>query len=787
MKAVILAGGEGARLRPLSLGLPKPMTPLFDKPVMEHIIALLRRSGITQIGVTLRYMPQSIQSHFGDGSQLGVSLTYFVEPTPMGTAGGVKRCMSWLGEEDFLVISGDAVCDLDLKAAMAFHAVRRSAATLLLCRHPSPLAYGLVLTDEEGRVERFVEKPAWGQVLTNQVNTGIYLLSRRAMDRVPAGKPWDFAKDLFPALLASGEQLYGHLAEGYWRDMGDCPAYLASVTDALAGRVSLELDAPKQGPGIWSASPLPPSVQIIPPCYIGANVRVGEGSLLGPNTVLESGSTVGRFSLVQESVVQGAHIGDRATLYGAILCRNAFAARGAVLNEGSVLGAGACVETDAVVMEQVRVWPRRVVPAGTRLTATLAAGGLRGLPCFGEGGVIRGRVGQDLTPNLLLLLGNRLGEAGPLGLGWSGGDGAAMLARAAGSGCAAAGSQVTLCDAPTPAAAAWLGACSGLESTLFVQQEGEALFLHFFDRRGLPLPRDRQRRLESALLQGELIQVPAGRVGRQELVSGTLSAYGADAARRSRLSHHPMAPLRVAVPQRDGADAPLALALGRLGCAVQGRWERGIPSFETAHGGFYLLARDEDGMVLEPERLLAMVALVEWENGEGRVAVPAGAPALLNSLAERTGGTLLRLGQDGPQAETCYEGLPWLRDGVFAACRLCARLGLTGERLSDLAAQVPPFRLRRREVPLSAGRGALVQALLTADKELVPAGEGLRRASGEGWIYLLPLARRSALRIVGEGPDMETAAELCDFYAGKVRNLDKEARASQNRTKEGGK
>lgn len=787
MKAVILAGGEGARLRPLSLGLPKPMTPLFDKPVMEHIIALLRRSGITQIGVTLRYMPQSVQDYFGDGSRLGVSLAYFVEPTPMGTAGGVRRCLDWLGEEDFLVISGDAVCDLDLKAAMAFHAVRRSAATLLLCRHPTPLEYGLVLTDEEGRVERFVEKPAWGEVITNQVNTGIYLLSRRAMERVPAGRPWDFAKDLFPALLEAGEQLYGHLAEGYWRDMGDCPAYLASVTDALAGRVFLELDAAKQGPGVWSASPLPPSVQIIPPCYIGPNVRVGEGSLLGPNTVLGAGSTVGRYSLVQQSVLQGAHVGDRATLYGAILCRNAFVERGAVLNEGSVLGAGACVEADAVVMEQVRVWPHRVVPAGSRLTASLAAGGLREGPRFGERGVIRGRVGQSLTPSLLLTLGNLLGEAGPLCLGWSGGEGAAMLARAAGSGCAAAGSQVALCDAPTPACAAWLGACSGLESTLFVQQEGEEIFLHFFDRRGLPLPRERQRKLEGAVLRGALAQVPVTRVGRQDLLSGALSAYSADAARRCRLSPHPMPPLRVAVPLRDGADLPLAQALERMGCAVQGRWERGIPAFQTAHGGFYLLARDEEGEGLEPDKLLAMTALVEWENGEGRCAVPAGAPALLEDLAAQAGGVLLRLGRDGALAMDCYEALPWLRDGVFAACRLRARLGLTGERLADLAARVPPFHLRSREIPLRAGRGDLVQSLLAAGQGLSPAGEGLRGSRDGGSVYLLPLARRSALRIVGEGPDMETAAELCDFYAGKVRELDRQAASGQSRKNGRGK
>ena len=783
MKAVIMAGGEGVRLRPLSLGLPKPMTPLLDKPVLAHLIALLRRCGITQIALTLQYMPQAITSCFGDGSEYGTALTYFTEPEPMGTAGSVRACMDWLGEEDFLVLSGDAVCALDLKAAMAFHAVHRSAATLVLCRHPAPLEYGLVLTDEEGRVERFIEKPAWSQVITNQINTGIYLLSRRAMELVPQGVPYDFAQDLFPALLAAGAPLYGYLAEGYWRDIGDCQAYLSCVSDVLAGRVNLELEAPKIAPGVWSASPLPASVQVIPPCYIGPNVSVGEGALLGPNTVLETGSTVGRFALVQQSVLQGAHAGDRTTLYGAILCRGAAAGRGAVLNEGTVLGENAVAGEDTVLMEGVKVWPNRWVAAGSRLTASLTSGNLRGPVRFGQGGVIQGRAGEALTAELLLALGSALGEDGRLVLGWSGGDAAAMLARAAASGACAAGGQVLACDAPTPAAGAWLAACCGFPA-LFVQQERERIFLHFFDSNGLPLPRARQRRLERALFRGEVVRMPAGRIGRLEPITGSLGAYAADAARRTRLDALPQRPLRLAVPRRDGADAPLALALEKMGCAVQSEWEQGIPAFETAHGGFHLLAHDESGALLEPEHLLAMAVFVEFEDGEGRAAVLPGAPAALEALAGARGGVLLRLGRDGPDAQALYEALPWLRDGVFAACRLCQRLCRTGEPLSALAGRVPQFHLLRRELPLSSDCGALAEQVLRELPDLSSAGEGLRFSGDTGSAYLLPLPQRKAIRIVGEGPAMEAAAELCDFYAKKIRELDKKAAERKSSQKE---
>ena len=179
MKAVILAGGEGSRLRPLTIGRPKPMTPFLGKPVMGHILDLLRRHGVREIAVTLRCLPAAADL-VGDGDEFGVKLNYFVEYEPRGTAGGVKKCMDFLGEEDFLVISGDAVCDLDLTELAALHQSRRSAATLALCRRSEPLEYGLVRTDDQGRVLGFVEKPGWGQVDTELVNTGVYVLSRRA-------------------------------------------------------------------------------------------------------------------------------------------------------------------------------------------------------------------------------------------------------------------------------------------------------------------------------------------------------------------------------------------------------------------------------------------------------------------------------------------------------------------------------------------------------------------------------------------------------------------------------
>ncbi len=777
MKAVILAGGEGTRLRPLSLGQPKPMTLLLDKPVLEHIITLLRRNGITEIAVTLQYMPQCITDYFGDGSALGVRLVYFTEDEPRGTAGSVKQCMEFLGEEDFLVISGDAVCDLDLKAAMAFHSTRRSAATLLLYRHPKPLEYGLVLTGQDGRIQQFIEKPGWGQVLTNMVNTGIYLLTRRAMDLVPEDRPFDFARDLFPALLCKGDELYGFSPKGYWCDMGDCSAYLECIADALSGKVRLDFGIPQAAPGIWCAGPIPQGIQLLPPCYLGPGAEVGEGSLIGPYAVLGRGSTVGRNSLVQRSVLNGATVGDRATLYGAVLCRGSRAQNACVLNEGAVLGEGASAGPDSILMEGVKVWPNRTVPAGGRLTASLTAGGLQEPVHFSDGGIIQGEIGQELTAELLMLLGNALGggnggNSGGVGIAHGGGEGARMLAQAAGCGACSAGAKVLAHDAPSPSAAAWLAEAWRLPATLYVQQQGERIFLHLFDQRGLPLGRNRERKLEGAVLRGEQMRVPAHRVGRCEIVTGVPGAYARDAARRSRLSPAPLKRLEVAVTGRTAADRALAEALSALGCAVARSPRPGIPSFRTQRGGFHLLAWDEEGDPLSPELLLAIVTLIDYEHACGPVALPASAPAALDTLAAQYGCATLRLGRDGQEAEARYAAAPWLRDALFAACRICSHMALSGARLRGLSGQIPAFTLRRRELPLDGDRGTLMQALLRRLPGAEPAGEGLRLYRGEGSAYLVPLTRRSALRVVGEAVTAELAEELCAFCTQTAHELD---------------
>ena len=258
MNAIILAGGEGTRLKSVTGDLPKPMARLCGAPLLEHILALLKRNGVRRVCLALHYRPEVIRDYFGDGSRFGLELSFRVERAPLGTAGAVRICREFWEGRDALVMSGDCACDFDLRPLMEAHRRLDAAVTLGLYSHPSPLQYGVVLTDRQRRVVGFVEKPRWEQVVSDLVNTGIYVVSHRAMEAVPEGREFDFAKDLFPLLLSRGERLYGLPLEGYWCDIGTPRSYHQCNLDALDGRLRLDL-SPDPAPEKQEPSPEPES------------------------------------------------------------------------------------------------------------------------------------------------------------------------------------------------------------------------------------------------------------------------------------------------------------------------------------------------------------------------------------------------------------------------------------------------------------------------------------------------------------------------------------------------
>lgn len=324
LKAVILVGGPGTRLQPLTHYIPKSMVPVLNKPFMEHTIAYLKQFGTEEVILTLNYLPEVIQNYFGDGSKFGVRLTYCVENCPMGTAGAVKNAEEYL-KSTFIVLNGDVFTDLDIADMLAYHRHKGARATISLSWVDNPSAFGVVVTDIDQRVEQFIEKPPPGKATTNQVNAGTYILEPEVLEHIPANSHCMFEKELFPLLLKLGEPVYGYPFRGYWLDMGTPEKYLSLNCDLLLARTNSPLI---QGSnrnviyGDWDVTSHP-SAEILAPVVIGSNCQISEGVhikgpvVIGPDCNLEEGANI------ENSVIcSNVRIGANARLSHCIIGSN---------------------------------------------------------------------------------------------------------------------------------------------------------------------------------------------------------------------------------------------------------------------------------------------------------------------------------------------------------------------------------------------------------------------------------------------------------------------------------
>ena len=371
MKAVVMAGGEGTRLRPLTSNQPKPMVPIVGKPCMEHILELLRKHGMTDVIVTVAFLPQAIRGYFGDGEAMGLDIEYSVEESPLGTAGSVRLASAKL-DDTFLVISGDALCDIDLTRLVEVHKEKGAAVTIGLKSVDNPLEFGIVVTDEEGRVERFLEKPSWGQVFSDTINTGIYVLEPEVLRHIPEDGPYDFSKELFPLLLEMGRPIYGHVCDGYWQDIGNLDQYRQANFDALEQRVALEIPGVRLRGNIWIGEgvDLPHLEAVEGPAYVGDNCRIGQNATVGAYSVLASNVTLREGARTARSVIDAStHVGQSALVEGAIVGRSCDLRAHVRIHEGVAIGDNVTLGSESVVMPGVRIYPyKEVAVSYTHLT-----------------------------------------------------------------------------------------------------------------------------------------------------------------------------------------------------------------------------------------------------------------------------------------------------------------------------------------------------------------------------------------------------------------------------------
>jgi len=760
MKAVIMAGGEGSRLRPLTCNLPKPLARLCGRPVLEYIFDLLIRHGVHEAAVTLGYLAGMIEEQYSAGYRQ-LRLEFVTEEKPLGTAGGVAlAARDW--DESFLVISGDAMCDLDLSYARRQHEMTGAAVTILGVEVEDPREYGLMQVDRENRVMRFIEKPAWGQVTTSLANTGIYLLRPDVMALVPEGRPFDFAKDLFPALMERGEEIFCCAMEGYWCDIGDLGAYLRCQRDMLERKVQCALPNPPQDcQGVYLRGALPQGdYDLVPPVYIGEEVEIAPGAVIGPFSVLDDGCAIGERAKIRGSVLlQNVSISNGASLTGAIACLGASVRRNAQLFEGCAVGEGAVIGAGAVLHPEAAIWPHKQVETGAVVRGHVKYGN-QPATLFGDGG-IGGEEGIPLTPETCAALGAAVGSVKSCkkaGVACDGTGTAKALSLALMGGLMSTGSHVWNFGDCFEAQLSFFTAFCGLGLGLYVRG-GKEPGVRICGEGGLPVPRYLEREIETRLRRGDVHRCAEDTCKEIADMSSIRMMYS-----REIMKQAPEGLEGVYAHVKSVSPAVQELledTLARLGCGAGYG-----PLLELDETGAALTA-EEDGQRFSAERLLAVCCQYEFQQG-GDVALPYDAPEMLDALATHAGRKTLRyLSSPADQSDSAARRLSarqvWVRDGLFRAVKLLAIMKETSLCIAQLTALLPPFYVESKSFVLPCLPSMLQKLLSERDGDAVPesAREGIVLRKQGGRILITPGKSGRQVSVLAEAESMEAAQELC--------------------------
>ena len=578
VKALVMAGGEGTRLRPMTANQPKPLLPVVNKPIMEHVLGLLKRHGFTETVVTLQFFAPLVRNYFGDGEDVGMSLQYATEETPLGTAGSVKNAEDALRSGPFLVISGDALTDIDLSAMVAYHKKQGALVTVGLTRVPNPLEFGIIIVDDDGRIQRFLEKPTWGQVFSDTVNTGIYVMEPEVLAEVPAGEPVDWSADVFPRLVKAGAPLYGWVAEGYWQDVGTHESYLKAQADVLSGQVEADIDGFEISPGIWVAegAEVDPEAVLTGPLCIGEYAKIEAGAELREFTVVGSNVVVKEGAFLHRAVVHNnVFIGPGVTLRGCVICKKTDVMASARIEEGAIVGDECLIEPEAYLSAGVKVYPFKTIEAGAVVNTSVIWESSAQRTLFGPRGV-SGLVNVEITAELCVRLAGAYASTLRKGVTVTTSRDVSRAARALkraihGALNASAINVVDLEAQPLPVArfhTARSDASGGI-ALRTTPGDPQSIDIIFLDERGADLSPAACRKLERVFSRQEYRRAFPGEIAELIYPPRVVESYAAELLRCVDMSGVQDAGLKVVLDCAGGTAAlVLPSLLGRIGVDV---------------------------------------------------------------------------------------------------------------------------------------------------------------------------------------------------------------------------
>lgn len=832
MKAVIMAGGFGTRLRPLTNNLPKPMVSVANKPMMEYVIDLLRKHNLTDIVALLYFQADEIRNYFKDGSKFGVKIDYILSQEDYGTAGSVKDAEKLLGER-FLVISGDILTDLNLKQAIDFHSQKRALATMVLTRMENPLSYGIVITEKNGNISRFLEKPTWGEVFSDTVNTGIYILEKDVLKKVPPKQEFDFSKDLFPLMLKNKDKLYGYIAQGYWRDVGNLEEYFQAHQDILSGKVGIGLEGNKlrrQGAIVLAGK----NVHIEKDIDFKGKVILGDGCLIKrrvfiQDSVIGKNTKIGEGTNILRSIVwDGVDIGRGSVINEAVVTNNVKIGKGVFLFENSIISDNCIIGDRARIKANVKIWPEKEVEAGSILSSSLVWGEEWNRELFTDAKVV-GIGNFELTPEFAVKLGAAygafLGKGSSVVVSRDAARSSRMTNRAMVCGLLSVGVNIQdLRTLPIPTVRYELKSGrenGGIHVRISPLNEKE-IDIIFFDENGQDLPTAKAKMVERMFFREDFRRASMQETGRVDFPQRVVESYREDFLRAVDASAIRNARFKIVIDySHGGASEIFPSILGAIDCDVVSlnayldpkklsrtpkdlkqslRQLSSIVRSIKADIGFLLDAGAEKIKVIGEKGeaiddnllLLIVISLLLGSRKIKKIAVPVVASMLVERIAQEYGVEVIRVRNDhlammdalsshkvdfvgGTRGGFIFPGFQLGADAMFDVIKILELMAKSKKKISQLKSQIKRYFLLSQTVPCPWDKkGKVMRKLMEysqeRERQLI---DGVRVIMDNAWILIAPDRKSASFYIYAEAETKSQAEKLLRESVRKVKRWQK--------------
>lgn len=823
MKAVIMAGGFGTRLRPLTINTPKPLVPVLGLPMMEHIVRLLAKNGLTDIVSLLYFQADKIREYFGDGSQFGVRMSYAQPTEDYGTAGAVRFALGD-SDETALIISGDLVTDFNLIEAIEWHRQRKADATLLLTRMENPIAYGIVITDDDGNITRFLEKPTWGEAFSDTINTGIYVLEPNAVQLIPPKSNFDFSQDLFPSMLTQKMGLFGKIMSGYWKDVGNVDEYHLAHIDFFNNALHLDLDRRFE---------VAPGGNLIKGknVKIGDNVKLSGRVVLGDEVLIDAGarlhncvvghrSRVGSACEIENSIIwEDSLIRQESVMHSAIVCSRTELGRNVQLLDKAIISDDCVIGESATVKANCKIWPGKTVDSGATVSSSLVWGEKWNRELFNDS-KISGLALTEITPEMAVKIGAAfgafVGQGQAVVVSRDASDTSRLLKRGLLSGLLAAGVNVSDLEALSIPVVRFALSRGSYAAGIYIRHspyDFRQIDLIFCDGSGLDMPTGKLKKVERMYYGEDFERASLDQIGHLEMPQRVLEDYRMKFMDEVDIPMIKKAGFKIVIDHSNGSSSQvfptlfstLGISATELNANLNPRRLSSSPE-ESARAlvqlssivlslnadvGFLLNSAseklaivDEFGRPISNQTLLLiMTDLFLQTHPASKIAVPVGASMGIDDIAADYGVEVVRVAGDhlsmmeihrrgevqfvgGTRGGFIFPGFQSGADGMLATIKLLQMLAATHSKINEIVRKYDRFVRKTATVPCPWSRkGTVLRKLISSStgkkRQMI---DGVRIFENGGWVLVAPDRLKAAFNIEVESFSKEDTARLLEQY-----------------------